>query len=121
VALTTQRLLFLAEDLPDVLALDIPLGDLTASHWVGKLTVGSLAVAAGEREAEFTSMNKQDGRQVADAVAALLMPARTPSLRAIAQAPDIYESLRKLGELRDSGVLSPEEFESKKRELLSRI
>lgn len=34
---------------------------------------------------------------------------------------DVFELLRKLGELRDSGVVTSEEFESKKTELLARI
>jgi hypothetical protein len=34
---------------------------------------------------------------------------------------DIEHTLRKLAELRDQGLLSPAEFEAKKRELLSRI
>jgi Short C-terminal domain len=38
-----------------------------------------------------------------------------------ASAPDPVEQLRKLGELRDAGVISSEEFESKKRDLLDRI
>jgi predicted Zn-dependent peptidase len=36
-------------------------------------------------------------------------------------AEDIEATLQKLADLRDQGILSPEEFESKKRELLSRI
>jgi hypothetical protein len=36
-------------------------------------------------------------------------------------APDIPEQIRKLGELRDAGILSNEEFEAKKAELLSRM
>jgi uncharacterized membrane protein YdbT with pleckstrin-like domain len=36
-------------------------------------------------------------------------------------APDIQRTLRSLAELRDQGLLSQEEFETKKRELLSRI
>jgi Short C-terminal domain len=35
--------------------------------------------------------------------------------------PDITETLRKLAELRDAGVLSPQEFDAKKAELLARI
>ncbi len=35
--------------------------------------------------------------------------------------PDVTDQLRKLGELRDVGVLTPEEFEAKKAELLTRI
>jgi hypothetical protein len=34
---------------------------------------------------------------------------------------DINEQIRKLGELHDEGVLTDEEFETKKRELLDRI
>jgi hypothetical protein len=35
--------------------------------------------------------------------------------------PDLLEQLRRLGELRDSGVLTAEEFEGKKAELLDRL
>jgi membrane protein YdbS with pleckstrin-like domain len=35
--------------------------------------------------------------------------------------PDIEQTLQKLADLRDQGLLSPAEFEAKKRELLSRI
>jgi hypothetical protein len=34
---------------------------------------------------------------------------------------DPYEQLRRLGELRDAGVLTPQEFEAKKAEVLARI
>jgi len=37
------------------------------------------------------------------------------------QQPDVLDQLRKLGELRDAGVLTTEEFESKKTELLGRL
>jgi hypothetical protein len=35
--------------------------------------------------------------------------------------PDIPDQIRKLAELRDSGILSSEEFEAKKAELLSKM
>src|SRR5919199_3540506 len=34
---------------------------------------------------------------------------------------DVTEQIRKLGDLRDEGIISDEEFETKKRELLSRL
>jgi uncharacterized membrane protein YdbT with pleckstrin-like domain len=52
------------------------------------------------------------------AVAAYTQPA--PSQAANTHG-DIEHTLRKLAELRDQGLLSPAEFEAKKRELLSRI
>ena len=36
-------------------------------------------------------------------------------------APDFTDQLRKLAERRDAGVLTPEEFDAKKTELLSRM
>lgn len=35
--------------------------------------------------------------------------------------PDVMDQLKKLGELRDAGIVSDDEFEAKKRELLSRL
>ena len=37
------------------------------------------------------------------------------------EQPDVFETLKKLGELRDSGVVTQDEFEAKKAELLARI
>jgi hypothetical protein len=38
-----------------------------------------------------------------------------------ASAPDPIEQLRKLGELRDAGILTEEEFSAKKTDILSRM
>jgi hypothetical protein len=45
-------------------------------------------------------------------------PAAAPSPAA---QPDVMDQLRKLGELRDAGVLTAEEFDAKKADLLSRM
>jgi hypothetical protein len=34
---------------------------------------------------------------------------------------EVFDALRKLGELRDAGVLTPGEFDAKKTELLARL
>jgi uncharacterized membrane protein YeaQ/YmgE (transglycosylase-associated protein family) len=41
--------------------------------------------------------------------------------RAKAEVQDVTEEIRKLGELHESGALTDEEFEARKRELLSRL
>lgn len=53
---------------------------------------------------------------VAEAHAATAAPAPAPT-----PAPDIADQLRKLGELRDAGVLTDEEFLAKKADLLARM
>jgi hypothetical protein len=35
--------------------------------------------------------------------------------------PDVFEQLRKLAELRDAGIVTSDEFDAKKAELLSRM
>jgi hypothetical protein len=35
--------------------------------------------------------------------------------------PDTFDQIRKLGELRDAGLLTAEEFDTKKIDLLSRL
>jgi Short C-terminal domain len=47
------------------------------------------------------------------------MPVAAPA--PAAQAPDLMDQLKKLGELRDAGVLTDEEFEAKTADLLSRL
>jgi hypothetical protein len=44
-----------------------------------------------------------------------------PSQPAAASGDAVIEQIRKLGELRDAGLLTPEEFEAKKAELLGRL
>jgi hypothetical protein len=38
-----------------------------------------------------------------------------------AAGPDVYEQLKKLGELRDAGILTDEEFAAKKQVLLDQM
>ena len=46
---------------------------------------------------------------------------QTQHAQAQADVQDVTEQIRKLGELHDQGVLTDDEFESKKRELLARL
>lgn len=48
-------------------------------------------------------------------------PAPTPASSGGGDASAIMEQIKQLGSLRDAGVLTPEEFEAKKAELLKRI
>jgi hypothetical protein len=50
-------------------------------------------------------------------------PIRTPLPQTGPQSSDVdvFQALEKLGKLRDAGVVTPEEFETKKAELLKRV
>jgi hypothetical protein len=63
-------------------------------------------------------MNDTEARSgpaaLATAVAASSEPRPAPT-------EDPFEKLRKLGELRDAGIISPEEFEAKKASIMDAI
>ena len=44
--------------------------------------------------------------------------AAAPSARRLRRHDDVYEQIRKLGELKDAGILTDEEFAAKKAQLL---
>jgi hypothetical protein len=108
----------------------------TKSSFLGRmLKYGDISIftASGEAGADtFTSMKdvetlkkrileqktKQTGAFAAKLGAAASQPA--PTATATAQS-DAAATLASLGKLRDSGVITPEEFEVKKQELLARI
>ena len=50
--------------------------------------------------------------------AAPAAPAPTPE---VDTADEVADALARLGDLRDKGIISPEEFEAKKAELLGRL
>lgn len=65
---------------------------------------------------KWTDHVSDDGQQSQDPVNP---PAAEPATAAA--APDVAEQIRKLATLRDEGLLSSEEFEAKKAELLARL
>lgn len=86
----------------------------------------------GNRISFFATGNKVAMKYVSDATALAAVvqeiktrqhgpeAATTPSAPPPGE-PDVIDQIRRLGELRDAGVLSSEEFEAKKAELLGRL
>ena len=88
-------------------------------------TTEPLAFSAIARAASGVRMPKPT--QTGSWVCRLMRATASPTVfESAAAAPrpadeDPYAQLERLGKLRDAGVLTPEEFERKKAELLSRI
>jgi hypothetical protein len=78
------------------------------------LLTGGLSVFAGRRGIRSKGKLTVTYQKVAQPVAASPVAA-TP------ERIDPVEQIRKLGELRDAGILTQEEFEAKKADLLRRI
>lgn len=124
--LTDRRLLFVMDGWTTKTSEDFPLDKISSVQWSSGIALGKLIVFASGNKAEIKNLNKDDGKEIADRIRHRLSdrpsaPAPVPAGAPTAAVPDPYEQLRRLGELRDAGVLTPQEFESKKAELLQRL
>lgn len=86
---------------------------LTFSSQYGTVAVDSLPVVSGNAPQPQPQTNFANNAPQATAEPASA-PASQPS-------GDVFDLLEKLGRLKDAGVLTQEEFDSKKRELMARI
>lgn len=129
VVLTDRRLFFLKDGVMSKTSEDFPLSKISSVQWSSGMLLGKIIVFASGNKAEIVNVQKADGKAISDAVRARLTegsqsspaPEQTRGSAAGESQPDVYEQLAKLGELRNVGVLTDEEFETKKAELLSRI
>ncbi|GAB2987630.1 hypothetical protein GCM10027184_45770 [Saccharothrix stipae] len=123
VVLSDRRLLFVKDGIGRQVTEDFPIEKVSSVQWSSGMALGNLTVFASGNKAEIKGMNKKDGKQIADAVRNRLSSQSAPATQPVATStePDVFEQLRKLGELRDAGIVTAGEFEAKKRELLARL
>lgn len=138
--LTDRRLLFVKDGWTSKTTEDFPLEKISSVQWSSGMMMGKLAVFASGNKAEIVNVGKQAGKLIADTIRERLAsgaaypppPAGAhpqpvaPPPPVVRQAPavgqeDVFEALEKLGRLRDAGIVTPEEFEAKKKDLLDRI
>jgi Short C-terminal domain len=84
--------------------------------------VGGLGYMAGKAGANRAAREASQEDRIGGLEGSQAPPAAPPSAAApppASPAPNTIEQLRQLGELRDSGVLTPEEFEREKQKLLA--
>lgn len=84
-------------------------------------TATHAAVASSVHNKVSRRQQAQWAQQTAAAPAAAVAPAPAPAAAAPAAANDMsamLEQLKQLGELRDAGILTPDEFEAKKAAIL---
>jgi hypothetical protein len=99
---------------------DFPLDNLSSAQWPSAMLTGKVTLFASGNKAEIANVNKADGKRIVDILRARLSAPPAPA--GVSEAPaGPVEQIRKLAELRDAGILSSEEFEDKKPEILSRI
>lgn len=99
---------------------DFPLNKVSSVQWSSGLQTGKLIIFASGNKADIQNVQKKDGKDIADLVRARIgthQTAEAPGATPMAFG-SIADELKKLGELRDTGVLSEEEFAAQKARLL---
>jgi Bacterial PH domain/Short C-terminal domain len=120
-AATNQRLLGYTKKLGGHDVVELPYHLISAVNSKKGFGYGKITLASSGGDAEMSSIDKDDVDPLVTAIREQ-MAAAGPGARAESRTePDVTDQLKKLGELRDLGVLTPEEFEAKKSELLKRL
>jgi hypothetical protein len=122
--LTDVRLLFLFHGIVGQAKEDFPLRLISSVQTKSGLMTGELKVFVSGNHSVITSIVKSDLEPLAAAVRQGMAAQHAAVAQPQAAAPhatDPYEALQKLASLRDAGILTSEEFEAKKQELLKRL
>ena len=123
--LTDQRLVFLFHGLVRNRVEEFYFDRISSVQNEGGIATGSVVIHASGNKAKISQIVKDDARALADDIRTHL---GGPRVVAAVEPPvadpvgaDPLEQIRKLGELRDAGLLSDDEFEAKKGDLLRRL
>ena len=122
VVLTNQRLFFFEKSLGSETVEEFALSAISSFSVSKKMTGETLQIHASGNNAEIKSMGHGQG----DAVASAFRELKRAEMQPHPQAPTVHDNdpllqLERLSALRDKGIVSAEEFEQKKAELLSRM
>jgi hypothetical protein len=115
-ALTSHRLIFVFAGLVNSAFEDFPISNISSISYKSGMMWASIEVYASGNKATIKNVNKADAKEIADAIRAKLgRPTAATTIQAVSSDAD---ELAKWAGLRDSGVISAEDFEAKKRQLL---
>ena len=130
VVVTDRRVLFTEQGLMRARLEDFPYDKISSVQTSSGMVGGSITIYASGNKAEIKDIYpKQRSGEIGDYIRQRIgggghaAPAAAPTAASAAPpTPDTpVEQLKKLGELRDAGILTPEEFDAKKAEILARM
>ena len=123
VVVTDRRILFTEQGMVRSRLEDFSYERVNSVQTEGSMMSGKLTIySSGNKAVIERVMPKERVTEIGDYVRAKIggggAAAPEPQKQA---APDVMQQLQQLGQLRESGVLTDEEFEAKKTDLLSRL
>jgi hypothetical protein len=125
--LTNRRLIFLKDGVMRQTHEDFPLDRISSVQWSSGMAFGKMQIFVSGNKAEIDNMNKKDGKDLTELLRNHIAPGGSAGATASAPPPvqpaaaplSVADEIAKLAHLRDSGVLSEDEFAAQKARLLS--
>jgi hypothetical protein len=127
--LTDRRLVFIRDGHMSKRTEDFPLRNITSVAWQSGLALGTVIITAGGVRTKIKNVNTDDGKELVDLVRTRLAaraskaaaPAPVAAPAPTVGKPSLLDQLKQLGEFHEAGVLTDEEFTSKKASILAQI
>jgi hypothetical protein len=119
--LTTRRLFFFDKTLMSAKVEEFDLNAIGSLAFSKQLGGESIDIAISGRSATISQVAHGRAETFIAAFRRVRSEPAVASVQQIVSAPDLADQIRKLSELRDAGIITDEEFNSKKADLLSRM
>ncbi len=124
---TPERVVFYRKGIMGEVIESVPLKNINSLERQSALMKHTIFIYSSGNKIEFKSLNKADNEKLVSEIekaqessgSEKITPTATEKLPE--QKEDVYEQLKKLGELKELGILNEQEFAEKKSVLMSRI
>lgn len=124
VVLTDRRVLFTAEGMGKTKLEDFPYSKISSVQTSTGMMFGEITIYVSGTKAQITNLLKARAPEIGDYIRSRISeeptapPAAATAPQATAAVADPTDELRRYAALRDDGIISAEEFEAKKRQIL---
>lgn len=117
IVVTDKRVIFFSAGLMNSRVEEFPIKSISSIQYKTGMMFGTLEIHASNNKAEIEQVNKARVAEMTQIIRSIIdAPASTAA--APPAAPSAADEIRSLAQLRDEGLITAEEFEAKKRNLL---
>lgn len=118
---TNERVAFYRKGILGEILETIPLERITSIERQSMMGHRTIRMHTSHDQLEFKTFEKDKEQQLTDAIEAGRENSSSKTQQQISQEPDPMVALKKLGELKELGVITEEEFQEKKAVLLAKL
>ena len=120
--LTNERVVFMSKSWFSEVYRSIPIVQISSIDYSAGLMAKTITFVSNNDAIEFTSLGDKEKLNELHNLAEEMRGQTAPNITSqIPKTDDIPSQIMKLAELKDAGILTAEEFESKKKDLLDKM